>query len=269
MSPHGSGTPRPLPALRALGATALGVAAMFASGLLAARLGLAPGLRAQIAFGTLLLAVPALLALAARPPAWRAAVGPAGVPGRTAALATLLGVALWVGSLGLMEVQSLAWPPPPEYLDAFRAIHRALAPENPVDTLVSLAVIAVLPGLCEELVVRGVLLPSLVHRAGPLGAVAASALLFAAMHLDPYRFLFTFTVGFVLGVLRLRTGSLWPPILAHVTLNALTFAIAPLVDDPAQPYTPQPALGLACLVAGTAAAWPLLRSLRHGPAPPA
>jgi membrane protease YdiL (CAAX protease family) len=130
-------------------------------------------------------------------------------------------------------------------------------------------VIAVLPGLCEELVVRGVLLPSLTRPLGTLGAIGSSAFLFAAMHLDPYRFLFTFTVGFVLGLLRLRTGSLGPPILAHVTLNALTFALAPLVDDPAQPYTPQPALGLACLVAGAAAAWPLLRALGRGPAPPA
>jgi membrane protease YdiL (CAAX protease family) len=99
--------------------------------------------------------------------------------------------------------------------------------------------------------------------------VVASAFLFAAMHLDAYRLLFTFTVGFVLGMLRLRTGSLWPSIFAHVTLNALTFAIAPLVDDPAQPYTPQPALGLACLVAGAALAWPLLLALGGGPARPA
>jgi membrane protease YdiL (CAAX protease family) len=269
MSPPGSESPRPLPALLALAVTALGVAAMFASGLLAARLGLGLGLRGQIALGTVLLAVPALLALVARPPAWTAALGSAAVPHRTAALATLLGAALWVGSLGLMELQSLVSPPPPEYLEAFRAVHRALAPSGPLDMLVSLAVIAVLPGLCEELAVRGALLPSLVRPLGVLGAVLASAFLFAAMHLDAYRFLFTFTVGLVLGVLRLRTGSLWPPIFAHVTLNALTFAIAPLVDDPAQPYTPQPALGLACLLAGAAAGWPLLRALGRPPAPPA
>ena len=50
--------------------------------------------------------------------------------------------------------------------------------------------------------------------------------------------------------------------MVHVTLNALTFLIAPLVDDPSQAYTPQPALGLACLLAGAAVAWPLLRALR-------
>jgi membrane protease YdiL (CAAX protease family) len=242
---------------------------MFGGGLLAAFLGLGLGPRGQIAFGTVLLAVPALLTLVDRPPARAQAFGSAAVTHRTAGLSTLLGTALWVGSIGLMEMQSLVSPPPAEYLEAFRALHRALVPDGPLDMVVSLAVIAVLPGLCEELVVRGVLLPSLVRPLGLLGAVAGSAFLFAAMHLDPYRFLFTFAVGFVLGVLRLRTGSLWPPIFAHVTLNALTFAIAPLIDDPAQPYTPQPALGLACLVAGAVMAWPLLRALGRRPAPPA
>lgn len=269
MSTPGSESPRPIPAFLALAVTALGIAAMFASGFLAVRLGLDLGLRRQIAVGTVLLALPALAVLVARPPAWRAALGPGVVAPRTAALSTLLGAALWVGSIGLMEMQSLLSPPPAEYLEAFRAIHRALAPAGPLDTLVSLAVIAILPGVCEELVVRGVLLPSLVRPLGLLGAVVGSAFLFAAMHADPYRFLFTLTVGLVLGVLRLRTGSLWPPVFAHVTLNALTFAIAPLVDDPAQPYTPQPALGLACLVAGAAVAWPLLRALGGGPARPA
>jgi membrane protease YdiL (CAAX protease family) len=259
MSTTGSESPRPFPALVALGVTALGIAAMFAGGAVAPRLGL--GLRGQIAFGTLLLGVPAVAALLVRPSAWRAALGPAVIDRRMAALAALLGAALWVGSIGLMEMQALLSPPSPKYLDAFRAIHRALAPVGPLDSLVSLAVIAVLPGLCEELVVRGVLLPALVRPLGIAGAVAGSAFLFAAMHADPYRFLFTLTVGLVLGAARLRTGSLWPPVFSHVTLNALTFAIAPLVDDPSQPYEPQPALGLACLVAGAAVAWPLLRAL--------
>jgi len=262
-----SETPRPFPAFVALGVTLAGVAAMFGSGLLAPRLGL--GLRGQIAFGTVLLAVPALAAFAARPSAWHAALGPAVVGHRTAVLATLLGAASWVGSIGLMEIQSLALPPPPEYLEAFRAIHEALKPSGPLDGTVSLVVIAILPGLCEELVVRGALLPSLVGRLGPGGAIVGSAFLFAAMHADPYRFLFTLAIGLVLGLLRLRTGSLWPPVLAHVTLNALTFAIAPLVDDPSQPYTPQPALGLLFLAAGAAVAAPLLRELGRESVPPA
>jgi membrane protease YdiL (CAAX protease family) len=239
--------------------TLAGVAALFAAGLLGARLGL--GIRPQIGLGSLLLATPAVLAVAARRLPWRATLALESPTVSTAVLATLLGGALWIASIGLMEVQSLVVPPPPEYLDAFRAIHRALAPDGPLDALVSVGVIALAPGVGEELVMRGVLLPALVGPLGPVGAVAGSATLFAAIHLDPYRFLFTLAVGLVLGILRLRSGSLWPPILAHATLNTLTFLVAPLVDDPSQAYTPQPLLGAGCLLLGTVLALPLLRAL--------
>ena len=94
--------------------TALGVAAMLGGPLQAQRLGL--GLRSQVALGTVLLAVPALLVLGARPGAARAALGKAAVPARTIQLSLLLGAALWVGSIGLMEMQSLVLPPSAETL---------------------------------------------------------------------------------------------------------------------------------------------------------
>ena len=253
----------------ALAVTAAGIAAMLGGSVaLAARTTL--GLRAQIALGTLLLALPAAAALLLRPDLWPAVRGARRVTGRTAGLSLVLGAALWVASAGLMEVQSLIAPPPPAYLDAFRAIHQALAPRGIVDGLVSILVIAVLPGVCEELVVRGVFLPSLArglaaaasplpseparHGPGAWIAVGVSALLFAAIHLDPYRFLFTFVLGLIFGLLRLGTGSLWPSVVAHASLNTLTFAVAPFVDDPSQPYTPSPLLGIVCLAAGTAVA---------------
>lgn len=229
--------------------------------LLALRSGLS--LRPQIALGTLLLAAPSLAALALEPARWKAVLGPRPASPRMLLLSVLLGAALWVASAGLMEVQSLLAPPPPSYLDAFRAIHQALAPRDLADALVSIVVIAVLPGLCEELVVRGVCLPSLAlaWRGSSGGAVVATALLFGAIHLDPYRFAFTFALGLVFGLLRLSASSLWPSVVAHLTLNTLTFLIAPFVDDPSQPYTPSPGLGLLCLLAGSAVAWPVLREL--------
>ncbi len=267
MSLRGSVSGRPFPVVVALALTALGIGAMLAgSGALASQPGLS--LRAQIVLGTLLLGFPALAALTFSPGTWPAVRGPGPVTARITLLSVLLGAALWVGSIGLLEVQSLVAPPPAAYLDAFRAIHRALAPAGPVDALASILVIAVLPGVCEELLVRGVLLPSLASGGGaargaalPPGPVVFSSLLFAAMHFDPYRFLFTLAIGLVLGVVRLGTGSLWPPVVAHVGLNTLTFAVAPFVDDPSQPYAPSPALGLVCLLAGAAVAWPLLRAL--------
>ena len=263
-----SETPGSLSIASAVMVTTLGVAAMVAGPALAQRLSPGLGVRALVAIGTLLLALPALAVLAARPSAWRAVRGLAVTP-RTAATSVLLGAALWVGSIGLMEMQSLLLPPSEETLDLFRRLHAALAPSSALDAVVSLAVIALLPALCEELVMRGVLLPALAARAGPPLAVGLTAATFAIIHFDPIRLLFTLVLGLALGVLRLRTGSLWPPVIVHLTLNALTFAIAPLVDDPSQPYTPQPAVGLVCLAAGFAVAWPLLRALGREPTPPA
>ena len=267
MRPTGSNTLHPAVALVTAG---LGIALMIGAGLslapLLGRGGLEARnvLRAQIAIGSVLLALPTLLVVPGlRGASWRSTLALGNLPRRALGLSILLGGALWIGSIGLMELQATAWPPAPEYLEAFRVIHRALAPDGPFDALVSVAVIALLPALTEELVVRGVLLPSLVKPLGPAGAVIASAALFALMH-DPYRYLFTLAVGLVFGLLRLYSGSLWPPIVAHFTLNTLTFLIAPLVDDPSQTtYTPQPLLGVAALLAGTAFALPLLRAFRR------
>ena len=264
MSLNRSTPERPFPLAAAIAVTAAGIAAMVGGGTaLALRSGL--GLRAQIAIGTLALALPAVAVLLLRPDLWPAVRGARQAARRTIGLSVLLGVALWVGSAGLMEVQSLIALPPPAYLDAFRAIHQALAPSGPWDALVSVLVIAVLPGVCEELVVRGVFLPSLAHSLGGARgawvAVLVSALLFGAIHLDPFRFLFTFALGVVFGFLRLRAGSLWPSVCAHASLNTLTFVVAPFVDDPTKPYTPSPAFGAAFLLAGVAVTWPLLQAL--------
>jgi membrane protease YdiL (CAAX protease family) len=265
MSTPGSGRDRPLPIALAIVVTILGVLAMLSGPIPGQRLGL--GFRAQIAFATILLALPALLVLARVGSARRAAVGTGVVTRRTLGLSILLGAALWVASVGLIELQSLFVPPPPEYLELFRRLHAALAPTGPVDALVSLLVIAVLPALCEELVMRGVLLTSLAVLIGPSPAVGLTAAVFGLIHFDRIRLLFTFVLGLVLGFLRVRTRSLWPSVATHVTINSLTFALAPLVDDPTQPYTPQPGLGLACLAAGACVAWPLFRALGAGPAP--
>jgi membrane protease YdiL (CAAX protease family) len=281
MSAPGSDSGRPLHVLLAVLVTAAGVAAMVGAAVPAARQGLS--VKEQIALGTLLLAAPAVAALLASPAARAAALG---LPSssRAAGLSVLLGGALWLASVGVLELQALVWPPSPEYLDLFRRLHEALAPHDALDALVSVAVIAVLPGVCEELVVRGVLLPSLLawlqglfgrHRpqppdeptppsglAAPVLAVFLSAAAFALMH-DPYRMPFTLIVGLVFGALRLRTDSLRPSILAHATFNTVTFLVAPLVDDPSQGYTPEPGLGAICLVAGVALAIPLFRALRR------
>lgn len=181
-----------------------------------------------------------------------------------------LGAALWITSAGLFEVQSFLFPPTADFVDAFRRLHASLKPSGVLDGLLSVLAIAVAPALCEETLFRGILLPSLARRLAPFFAILVSAALFAAIHVDAAgsqiafdRVPFALLMGVALGALRLRTGTLVAPMLAHATVNTLTFLVAPLVDDPSQ-AVPQPnlALGLALLLTGALGSTALLRRAR-------
>lgn len=253
----------PLHPILSVAAAALGTAAMVGASVV---LGAHVPLRAAITIGSVLLAAPALLALllAGRP--IRRALALRRPDGRTALLAAGLGASLWVASLGLLELQSAAWPPSPEYIEMFRRIHEALKPANAFDALLSVLAIAAAPAICEETLMRGVVLPSFRPALGANGAVFVSALLFAMVHLDAYRFAFTFAVGLALGAIRVRTGALLPCMLVHGTLNTVTFLLAPFVDDPSGPLPdPRPALGAALLLGGLLVSAVLFRPLRLVP----
>ena len=78
--------------------------------------------------------------------------------------------------------------------------------------------LAVLSGFAEELLFRGALWPQL----GLMG----SAVLFGILHTIPSRALvaypiFAFLAGIALGALREHTGSIFPAVLCHITVNAL------------------------------------------------
>jgi sodium transport system permease protein len=255
-----------VPPVLALAAVVVGLAAMP----LVAALTFPHGMRLALVVSELVLVAPGLLALLAYGIPPRAVAGRWPLDRRTSFLMVAAGASLWLASLGLLELQYALWAPPPGYLEAFRRLHEALRPAGPADALVSVAAVALVPALCEELLVRGVVLPSLLVRSGPAAAVVISAVVFAVIHLDPYRTLFTLVLGLALGLLRVRTGSLVACMAAHAVLNALTFAVAPFADDPAQGLPdPRPLLGLGLLLAGTAATVVVLRflpSLTH-PAP--
>jgi CAAX protease family protein len=211
------------------------------------------GLRPALLLSELALVVPGLIVLAAFGVPLRAGLALFPIGSRTALFVTACAAALWVASLGLFELQYALWAPPPGYLEAFQRLHEALRPRNAADALVSIVAIAAVPAVCEELVLRGVVLPALLPAFGSAGAIVTSAALFALIHWDLYRAAFTFALGLALGALRVRTGSLLAPILAHALVNTITFVAAPLTDDPAAGLPPpQPLFGLALFTFGTA-----------------
>jgi membrane protease YdiL (CAAX protease family) len=77
----------------------------------------------------------------------------------------------------------------------------------------------------EEFVYRGTLQPAFVERFGPTIGVIGTAVLFAAIHLQPVEFPGLFAFALVLGVSRQRSGTLGLPIIAHVAFNATGLAL--------------------------------------------
>ncbi len=88
--------------------------------------------------------------------------------------------------------------------------------------LLNIFMIAILPGIGEELLFRGVLQPQLsaLARSKTAGLFLA-AFLFSAMHLQFYGFLPRFLLGLIFGYMLLWSGSLWLPVLAHFVNNVI------------------------------------------------
>jgi hypothetical protein len=135
------------------------------------------------------------------------------------------------GTLGLNHLLTLygAWQdrvlPAPEIL---RALYDSLlAYRGPADFALLLAVFALVPAVCEEMLFRGFLQSGLERLLGrPARAVAAGALIFGVFHLDPWRFVGIVVLGLFLGHLRSATGSLLPAIVAHAANNIVSVTLA-------------------------------------------
>ncbi|HOI55600.1 MAG TPA: CPBP family intramembrane metalloprotease, partial [Phycisphaerae bacterium] len=77
------------------------------------------------------------------------------------------------------------------------------------------------PAIAEELAFRGFILEDLSTLLGLRSAVVVSSLLFMVLHLAPVNFPHLLVVGLVLGILRVRTASLYPCVVMHFTHNLL------------------------------------------------
>ena len=130
------------------------------------------------------------------------------------AQAFLLGLGIAVGIIILSSLLYRFWPA--YRLSADMYLELIIKPLAWPD----LIWLGLLPGLSEELLFRGVMLPALGLN---LTAVVVSSLLFGVLHLSgvqqwPYMIWAT-VVGFALGCSALFTGNLVIPIIAHVLTN--------------------------------------------------
>ena len=153
------------------------------------------------------------------------AVLPFGRPeGRTLA-AAVLGAACLNHLLGIYGAWQERFSPTPDAIrDLFADLLQA---RSPLEFALVLLFFACVPALCEELLFRGFVQAGVMRQVASRGAgLAIGALLFAVFHLDPWRFTGVFVLGLFFGWLRLRSGSLWPGVVAHAVNNALSIGLA-------------------------------------------
>jgi len=92
--------------------------------------------------------------------------------------------------------------------------------------LISLIIISVITGICEEVLHRGVIQYTFRNCKSELAIMLLMAVIFGAFHLSLFRFLPTAIVGFVLTYLMIKTKNFLMPVLYHAVHNAVGFMIS-------------------------------------------
>jgi uncharacterized protein len=134
--------------------------------------------------------------------------------------AFLLGIGVAGGVIAASSIIYRLWPAYRRSADAY--LELVIKPLIWPD----LIWLGLLPGLSEELLFRGVMLPAL---GLDLSAVIFSSLLFGVLHLSglqqwPY-VVWATIVGFALGYSALVTGNLLVPIIAHIITNLVSSSL--------------------------------------------
>jgi len=95
--------------------------------------------------------------------------------------------------------------------------------DDPLQLVLAVFVIAVLPAVGEEVLFRGLIQRKLVQWVGNVHlGIWLAALLFSAIHLQFYGFVPRVLLGALFGYLYVWSGNIWVPILAHFVNNGFT-----------------------------------------------
>ncbi len=121
----------------------------------------------------------------------------------------------------LSQIINIIYPFPEQYLENFQNLYFL----EGRTFLYSLFIIALLPGIVEEVMFRGYFIKAFREK-GIWNSIVISAILFAILHLDIFRFVPVAILGVWMGYLLVKSGSIFLPILAHTANNSLALFIA-------------------------------------------
>lgn len=98
-------------------------------------------------------------------------------------------------------------------------------------SIYSVLIIGVLPAICEEFFVRGLLSAPAKRAKGRKFTYFYTALLFMLMHVNPYNIVAPFILGYVFSVLNEKTNSLYSSMLGHFTFNTCSVILSIFQKD--------------------------------------
>ena len=99
--------------------------------------------------------------------------------------------------------------------------------------IMSMFIIALLPGIFEEVCFRGGLQNVLMRwLKGPWVAIILTAFIFSIIHISYYGFLVRFALGIILGLVFYYSGSLWLSIIFHFLYNGVQVTALYLLNKP-------------------------------------
>lgn len=96
---------------------------------------------------------------------------------------------------------------------------------------VGILLIAVMPAMCEEFALRGVVYGGYRRSCKPFPAIVVSGLLFGLMHMNLNQFMYAFILGVLFAMLNEASGSIWTSILAHLWVNGTNVFSLYMVDS--------------------------------------
>jgi sodium transport system permease protein len=139
--------------------------------------------------------------------------------GKALLWAALLAVALHPLAMWIAEGVQWLYPINERMLGQIQDVQRVIASAPSIWHI--LALMALVPAVCEELAFRGFILSGLRHMGSKWGAIVISSLLFGVTHGILQQSISAVLVGIVIGYVVVQTGSLLPGIVFHLVYNAI------------------------------------------------
>ncbi len=93
-----------------------------------------------------------------------------------------------------------------------------LPQKSPLNVILTIITVALLPAVCEEFLFRGLILNG-TKWLGGLAAVLISAGCFCIYHMSPYQTAYQFVMGVIYGLVALKSQSLLPTVILHFLNN--------------------------------------------------